>query len=60
MASELANGDQRNYQESVSLSTSRSDEDDAVLREDEEDPIGIKDTSLLSPYEKVVLYSLLP
>jgi len=52
--SKLVNGDQQNYQESVSLAISCDNEGDAVLREDEDDPISVMDGLLLSSYEKVM------
>ena len=56
--SELVDGDQCNYQESVTLLTLHDSDDDAVLCEDEEDPISIGSSSILSPYEKVKCHKL--
>ena len=51
--SDLKSGDQPNYQDSVTLPTSRSEDANAVLCEDDEDPIPQKDAALLSAFEKV-------
>jgi hypothetical protein len=53
LASDLKDGDQPNYQDSVTLSASRSEDENAVAYEDDVDPIPFKDPALLSPFEKV-------